>query len=226
MTTIDPYLLDHQKKIKAFKENLTSFDKKLIEYTSDYDERIVERLRADKNSDFKEFIDSLIRLWNIASPEEEPTEIIREKSNLKEIDSPSRITYKLKHRTHLKEMNEIKPKLRETRPHPNRPGEFIDVFGQLFELKVLFTIHATTAEKADNLVEEFEDFMLRYAGFFKKNGVFEILFDEQLEDEVQSDTQIEVHRRPLIFKIRLERLTIRYQNEIEQIGLQASLYNK
>lgn len=227
MTTFDPYILDHQRKIEAFKEtNMGVFEEKMLEFSSNPVDLVDLRLQADSTSNFRQFIDHLIRLWNMASSENEVSPIIREKPNNREIDTSSAITYKLLGRRHTPDTYEVKPKLRTTVKHPHREGEFVDVLGQLFDLKVGFTINATTAEKADDLVDEFENFMIRYAGYFKLQGVSEIIFSEQLEDEVIASEKVQYHKRPLIFKVRLERLTIRSQNEIEQIDLQAQIYNK
>lgn len=227
MNNLDPYILDHEHKIAAFKElNMGIFEEKMIEYSTNPIDLIERRLQADGTSNFRQFIDNLIKLWNLASSENEVSPIFREKPNNREIDTSSAITYKLLSRQHTPDTYEIKPKFRTKVKHPHRQGEYVDVLGQLFDLRVVFTINATTAEKADDLVDEFENFMIRYAGFFKLQGVSEIIFLEQLEDEVIANEKLQIHMRPLIFRIRLERLTIRFQNEMEQIELQAQIYNK
>lgn len=225
MNNFDPYILDHERKLKAFKESRSDYDEKIIEYSSK-EIPLSDRLKSDGKSTFREFIDNVINVWNMMSDSETPVPIVREKPRDKEIFETATITYSLVKRNVLPERNEVKPRFREAIKDPHREGEFIEIYGQTFDYYTKFTINSISAEEADDLVEEFEEFLLRYSGFFKRCGVTEILFIEQQADMSTLNSHIEVNERPLIFKIRLERLSIRSLNDIEQIGLQANIYKK
>lgn len=218
---IDPYLLDPKKKLDDYLNERNDFDKKIVEYSNEDIE--VGRLTSDKKTTFLDFIDDMRGLW--VKQGEDLCNIVRAFPNDKEAELDI-ITFRLINRKINQEFKDYKPRLRTTLPHPHREKETIQVYAQVFDLLVEFKVLTSTAEKADMLVTEFDDFIQRYTGHFKQAGVQEILFVQQLEDQVNTFNRIEKHMRPLQYNIRLERLTVKYENELEHISLQAKIYNK
>jgi hypothetical protein len=84
---------------------------------------------------------------------------------------------------------------------------------------VQFTVYALSAEEADQLVEELDDFIQTYQGQFKKNGVQEITFYAQEGDAVMTDLRFPVAVRPLQYTFRFEKITPIFRNQIENIIL-------
>lgn len=186
------------------------------------DAYIDNRLRADKPITFLGFIDDLRNLWESAGKK---GEIIR-KRPLKEDSKLPAITYRLKKRTLNDQFKDIKPRYRGTIKHPYINGEFVQMYGQMFDLLIEFSIYSTSAEEADELVIELEEFLQLYAGHFKKNGVQEILFYEQGEDDVVEEQRVDTPSRSLLYVMRFEKLIIKLLNDIQQISVQANIHSE
>lgn len=218
-------ILSREERLSIFLEKNNDFDQKILEYSTE-ESHLDKRLKAEGVSDFRDFIDQLIFVWNRISTYSQQVPIVRERPKDKQLEETATISFALLKREPTPEYQEFKPKFRQQIKDPHRAGEFVSIYGQHFDYYIRFTINAQIAEEADDLAEYFEEFLMRYVGFFKNNGVSEILFVEQQADLVTLNSKIEVNERPLVFKIRLERLLIRRLNEIEEIELQAKIYNK
>lgn len=183
------------------------------------DAYIDNRLRSNKPITFLGFIDDLRKLWEAAG---KPGKIIRH-SPLKEKAEFPVITYRVTRRLLNQDFKDLKPRYRTTIRHPHIQDEYVELYGQIFDVWVEFCIYSKSAEEADELVIELEDFLQTYAGFFKKNGVQEILFYAQGEDEVVNKGRVDVAKRTLQYTFRFEKIITRFLNEIEQIAVQAKL---
>ncbi|MCY9186589.1 hypothetical protein [Bacillus halotolerans] len=231
MSNINPYGL--LKKSQEMPESLklelkeddqnTSIEKKEIEdgRAPLLDDYIDSRLRADKPITFLGFIDDLRHLWEAAGKR---GEIIRHNPLKKDSNMPA-ITYKLKKRTLNEQFKDIKPRYRGTIRNPYINGEFVQMYGQIFDLLIEFSIFSSSAEEADELVIEFEEFLQLYAGYFKKNGVQEILFCEQGEDNVVEEQRVDTPTRSLLYVMRFEKLIVRLLNDIQQVSVQANIHS-
>lgn len=80
------------------------------------------------------------------------------------------------------------------------------VWGQRFECLVQFDIVAGDYEAADKVMEVFEDVVFNYTSYFKKNGIAEILFDEQL-----TDSNLDIYRQSMSIR------SLRYRVWIEKL---------
>lgn len=186
------------------------------------DAYIDNRLRSNKPITFLGFIDDLRQLWESAG---KTGNIIR-KQPMKEKAQYPAITYRIKRRVLNGEFKDLKPRHRSTIKHPYMDGEYVELYGQNFDLTVEFEIYSLSAEEADEMVMELEEFLQTYAGFFKRKGVQEILFESQGEDEVIEEQRINVAKRQLNYTIRFEKIIVRFLNEIQQIAVQANLQHE
>lgn len=186
------------------------------------DAYIDNRLRSNKPITFLGFIDDLRRLWEAAG---KAGKIVRKDPLKEEADFPL-ITYRTLRRELNSDFKDIKPRIRNTIKHPYMPDEYIELYGQIFDVWVEFCIYSQGAEEADELVIELEDFLQTYAGFFKNNGVQEILFHAQGEDEVLKKERVNIAKRKLLYTIRFEKIIVRFLNEIQQIAVQANLLHE
>lgn len=108
----------------------------------------------------------------------------------------------------FKSASELKPRYRETIFVEEKGKQIpIELYGQMFDYRILFEIWADDGDSADELVERFQLFMAQYAGFLKKKGVTEILFDEMTGDEASGKWKTDLIRRRIIYRIRLEEVT-------------------
>jgi len=80
------------------------------------------------------------------------------------------------------------------------------VWGQRFECIVQFNIIAGSYNDANKVMDLFEDVMFNYTSYFKKNGVSEILFDEQ-----STDHNFDLYRQAMAVK------NLRYRVWIEKL---------
>lgn len=136
-------------------------------------------------------------------------------SNELKLDNPM-ITYKLISR---KPKGEIKPRFRE---HFKEDGDEVtgrigEIYGQKFQCHLQFNIFASVYEVAEQVMERFEDVMITYAGFFKKNGVGEIMFDQQYTDESYENMRQTLSIRNLTYYLEVEKQTVIMREKIQSI---------
>lgn len=181
-----------------------------------------ERLKHTGNkSRITGFVDDLRELWQKAG---RPGDIIRDTPFNEEAEFP-RITYKVLRRLRNSDFKDIKPRYRTTIEHPYEPGNFIELWGQIFDVYVEFQIFAKTQTEADEVMEEFEEFINLYKGTLKDRGVQDITFYAQGEDKASEIGRMQLAIRTLQYTVRLEKLTPKVLNDIQQIGLGVSVRN-
>jgi hypothetical protein len=232
MSMVNPY--DFIKKAQSMPESLqkeyigdgwnTSLDRSQARdgRAPLMDAYIENRLRSDKPITFLGFVDDLRKLWEAAG---KTARIIRNTPLKEDAEFPA-ITYRVTRRSLNESFKDLKPRLRTTIPHPDIEDEYIELYGQIFDVWVEFNVYSLGQEEADELVIELEEFLQTYAGFFKRNGVQEILFHAQGEDEVINDGKIGIAKRTLYYTMRFEKIIVRFLNEIQQIAVQANLQHE
>lgn len=131
------------------------------------------------------------------------------------LDSPL-ITYKLINR---KTKGELKPRLREMFQKKNEYDdvEVGEVYGQKFVCHVQFNIFASVYTTAEQVMEKFEEIMIAYAGYFKRNGVVELMFDNQFTDEAFETARQTLSIRNLRYYVEIEKLTVIMRESIKAI---------
>jgi hypothetical protein len=189
------------------------------EYDPNADPYLDNRLRSDKPITFLGFIDDLSRLWKMAGKR---GRIVREAPFHDDAEFPV-ITFHTIRRLINPQFKDIKPRYRTTIRHPYIPGEYVELRGQIFDVWVQFNVYSASAEEADELVEELDDFIQMYKGFFKKNGVQEITFFAQETDQVITDYRFPIAVRPIQYTLRFEKITPVFLNQIDQIITQATI---
>jgi hypothetical protein len=101
----------------------------------------------------------------------------------------------------------------------------VQIHGQIFDCYIEFCVFAKSAEEADQITEELDEFILMYKGFFKQKGVQEILFHQQLEDMVLTDWKFPIACRPIQYIMRFEKITPIFLNQMEEIAARAVAVN-
>lgn len=132
------------------------------------------------------------------------------------------ITYKVISR---KPKAELKPRIRQTirektnDPNDERVGE---IYGQKFECLIQFNVFASVYDIAEQVMEKFEEMIFTYTGWMKKNGVAELLFEQQLTDEHYDMFRQTISVRNIRYRVEVEKLNVIFQDklkEIETLGL-------
>jgi hypothetical protein len=140
------------------------------------------------------------------------------------------ITYSLitKRPAEFNKTTEIKPRIRETIKSKNLVDndadlKAIDVYGQMFDYYIEFQVWAETGEEADITMENFQEFMFKYTGYFKKLGVNEILFEEANANQDTAKWRSELINRNLIYRIRIDEIVGVVCPAIENIEIYPTL---
>ena len=138
-------------------------------------------------------------------------------SNDQKLEHPI-ITYKIKER---KAKGELKPRFRENfiedkKDLNSRIGE---IYGQKFKCKLQFNIFASEYRLAEKVMEKFEEMMIIYAGYFKKNGVGEIIFDKQYTDDNFELMRQTLSIRNICYYVEIEKLTVIMRESIKTIDI-------
>lgn len=126
------------------------------------------------------------------------------------------ITYKVMNRA---PKGELKPRERQSvieniDSEEKRVGA---IWGQKFECLVQFNVFASEYSLAEQVMERFEEMMLTYTGFFKKNGVGELLFKRQYTDESYTAFRQTLSIRNLQYYVEIEKLNVIFKETIKHI---------
>lgn len=177
------------------------------------------RLKAEGNISFLEFIDTLQELWQKAGKK---GKFIRDEPIKEGMELPV-ITFRTLRRIIDHNFKDHKPRYRQTIRHPYKPDEFIDILGQVFQVWVEFSVLSTSAEEADEMVEDLIDFIELYKGYFRLHGVKDIRFYAQLSDKVLKDHNIPIACRTLQYTMWFEKLIPVILNQIDHLAVQAGI---
>ena len=177
-------------------------------------------LTADKSASLFDFIKMVDKLVSITMKDLKVTFIPDEGkvvylSNDQRLDNPI-ITYKLISR---KPKGEIKPRFREDfiESKDGNTGRVGEIYGQKFKCQIQFNIFASVYEVAEQVMERFEDLMITYAGYFKKNGVAELLFDQQYTDQSFETMRQTLSIRNISYYVEVEKITVIMRESIKAI---------
>lgn len=210
------------QKEKVFTNNFNRRVEK-IETADIKTEDDTSRQKSDKGCTLFEFItmvDALIKL-TIDNVDFIPDERkIHSMDIMKNMDKPI-ISYKVIER---KPKKEIKPRIREDfeEINPYTKEKLLgQVHGQKFTAIVQFDIVGSVYTEAEEVMNMFEELMLKYTGFYKKNGVAELIFEEHLSDSSFDNLRESFSIRSLRYYVEIEKLTVSFKQEIEEIELLA-----
>jgi len=151
---------------------------------------------------------------------------------------PPIITYSVlsKEAADLKGTQEIKPRIREVVklvehndlnedvPEKDKRDIAVELWGQMFDYRILFEIWATDGEEADKIAEDFQHFMFNYTGFYKKSGAQEIIFQSMDSNNGSAQWKTDLIKRSIVYFIRLDEVTGVRCAQFEEFIVTASPY--
>lgn len=182
-----------------------------------FDSRI---LKADKTASLFDFIKMIDKIITLTMKDLEVEFIPDEGKTLYlssdfSVDHPI-ITYKVLSRM---PKGEIKPRFREgfSRSLASPEEEVGEIYGQKFKCHLQFDIFASEYTVAEQVMERFEDMMITYAGYFKRNGVAELLFDQQFTDSHFESMRQTLSIRNISYYVEIEKLTVIMRENIKDI---------
>lgn len=186
--------------------------------------------KADKSATLFDFIKMVDRLVTLTMPDVKfiPDEgkITEYQDTMKEFKNPI-ITYKIISRT---PKDELKPRVRETviermNPSDKESERLGQVYGQKFKCNIQFNVIASVYKEAEEVMEKFEELITTYTGYFKRNGVGEIIFQEHYTDEAYSKLRETFSVRNLKYYVEIEKLTVIFKEKIKEIEILAQKEN-
>lgn len=218
---------DFEKLLNAkavVNDDVNGFNKMLDKRQEEYQPvGPVARQKADKSAklfDLIKMIDALVKL-TMPNAEFIPDERkIHSMDVMKNIDKPI-ISYRVIERVSKLEK---KPRVREEFEDKNSyTGEKTlgTVYGQKFKCLIEFDIVGSVYSEAEEVMNNFEELMFKYVGFFKKNGVAELIFEKHLTDDNFDNLRESYSVRSLQYYVEVEKLFTVFKHEIEEIELLA-----
>ena len=188
---------------------------KKIKLDSDYS-------RAEKGASMADFFE-LVKKMVIKGLKKERVEIIPNDGPRRVLDPAEKIDHPIifyKVVSRVPREKNYKPRFREDIYDRNPDGSELRqgaIYGQFFDCEIQFDIIASDYSAADRVMNAFEDAMQKYAGFFKRNGVSEVLFAKQFTDENLDIYRQKMSVRSLIYDVTIERIRLAYDTTITEI---------
>ena len=188
---------------------------KKIKLDSDYS-------RAEKGASMADFFE-LVKKMVIKGLKKERVEIIPNDGPRRVLDPAEKIDHPIifyKVVSRVPREKNYKPRFREDIYDRNPDGSELRqgaIYGQFFDCEIQFDIVASDYSAADRVMNAFEDAMQKYAGFFKRNGVSEVLFAKQFTDENLDIYRQKMSVRSLIYDVTIERIRLAYDTTITEI---------
>ena len=100
------------------------------------------------------------------------------------------------------------------------------VYAQRFDCIVMFTIYADTWTRKYEYQNKFFDLMTSYAGVFKQTGLQELRYRSYLQEAMFDPPHNEdFPNQSILYDVRIERQTVVNYAVIQQVLLQAGIYN-
>lgn len=181
------------------------------------------RQKAEKGASLYDFIKMVDKLIELVMPD---VKFVPDEGKIITLDAMNKfdcpvITYQVIKR---KPKKELKPRIREmviekdVDDSTERTGE---IWGQKFECLVQFNVFASVYSEAEQVMENFEETIIKHAGFFKRNGVAEIIFNEHITDSHFDTLRESLSIRSLLYYVEIEKLTVMFKEKINEIELLA-----
>jgi hypothetical protein len=177
--------------------------------------------RADANASLSDFIDMVGLIVEYVMSDMKVKFMPDEnRKNFLEPDVPFNdpvVTYKIKSR---RPKNELKPIPREDMEEEyNGEQRLGTIYGQRFDCKVQFNIFASEYTLANKVMDKFEELMIAYAGYIKKQGVVDMYFTEQYTDSEYNNFRETLSVRNLEYYVEIEKLTVIFNEKINEVRI-------
>jgi len=176
-----------------------------------------EYLKADNNATLSDFISMLSNISSKALQKSGATLDPDEGRILGDVDTTVEhpiIIYSII--SSIPKFNIKKHPIQTIVEKDNNP-RICDIYIQEFMSTVQFNIVASEYKEADTVLNDFMDLMINYSGYFKKNGVSELIFEKRLTDK-----QLDIYRqhnsiRSVQYKIGTQKINTVFNSTIQNI---------
>lgn len=127
------------------------------------------------------------------------------------------ISYSTIKRIPCKSIPNLKPRAMHIIKDPDNSTDNLIVYRQWFDYTVRFGIWTATNNECVTLMDQLEELILGFVGYFKEQGVSEILFVLEEEGKVLEQERQKISHRSLVYDIRIERITLLRSSKMQQI---------
>lgn len=176
--------------------------------------------RANKTCSFEEFIEMVRKVIINIVPECEfvPQDEITEKMFPDIKIDKSIISFEVISRRPYKEQ---KPMFRHevVENVDNEEARIGSLYAWTMDYIIQFNIYASGYEKSQTVMNIFEEAILKYVGYFKKNGIKECLFSEQIRDAKLDTFREHASIKSVKYQAILEKYWIDFDNVLDSIHL-------
>lgn len=177
--------------------------------------------RADSNADMESFTDIFKSLlddtwedgWGTFTVES-PT------GNDPESIAMPCIIFDVENRVPSKNKTGIKSRQLEIIPDPDDEDYTLIVSRKWFDCEVSFLIINQTNREASRLMSKLESFIETYIGYFKRNGISELIFLREDKEKLRSKALEGVPSKCLIYLMVLERISVERVRTTKEIRSQ------
>lgn len=171
--------------------------------------KVSEGFRAEDNIDIEGFTDKVKSLLNDTWEDgwgeftmEGPTG-----NNVDDIKLPL-ITFDVVRRIPSQNKKGVKSRNTEYRKDPTNDNYVMIISRRWFDCTVEFCVYNTTNRGARKLTSRLESFLESYAGFFKEQGISEMIFEEEVETRLSTRYREGVPSTCIRYLIVLERILV------------------
>ncbi len=179
------------------------------------------RLKMDSGADLNKLTTMIHSFLALAWEEEWKDKFGPEYPKDQEIAAPF-IAYKIKSREPTK-AHGIKNRFVGRVPAQNETGHEVDLLSKHFDCEIQFDIFHQTAREANQLLDDFEDFLTQYTGEIKRGGIQEFIFLRQLEDDHDFRWRENYYVRSLVYFVRIQKITPIPLYTLNQIEIDPSI---
>lgn len=128
------------------------------------------------------------------------------------------ITFDTFERVRSESHRSLDPILFDKIKDPSDPSTTIKLYRMWFDMEVDFKIFHTSNRESRRLMDRFERFLFQYKGYFKNQGISDIIFLAETKPTVESRWNKELARRNLRYLVRIERITTIRSNNLNQVN--------
>lgn len=116
---------------------------------------------------------------------------------------------------------EIKPRFRQAINVDD--NTMVSIYAQVFDYEIQFDMWEQSNDKLNKLADQFEDFMMTYAGYFKKEGVGEVVFD-RMYNQAGASWRENLLNHSYVYLVRIEKQIVVPENVIKEVIAKVEIY--
>jgi hypothetical protein len=129
------------------------------------------------------------------------------------------VIFHLVSRVPNEKLTPLKKKFYETFPDPDYPGYNVEIWRKWYDCKVAFHCYARTNREARHLANKLEAFLDTYTGYFKEQGLSELVFLGEDEPERTRLSGGLLPVRTLLYLARVEEVHVVRGKLLEDITI-------